>query len=223
MKTRARILACTVAVAVLGAGIWTHAPAPAVQPTTLSFRIGQSFEDVVRASNYAVMQHSNKPRDTADLTGDIFVTEPAVILHFNDPQHGFTLPPTKFAFIGISDNQVVTATTSPMLENLPFDKAVAVLENIQNQFKAGGWQPWETNHSSWFDLSPEGKKRLYARMFEPGVYMQTASLRVPNKYGMTFRLKCAEGCWTHEPPYKFLIDVSVGQDIYGWERGKPLH
>jgi hypothetical protein len=57
-------------------------------------------------------------------------------------------------------------------------------------------------------------------MFEPG-YAQEASLRIPKLYGMTFRLKCTEGCWTREPPYLFLIDVGVGPDTEGWERGDP--
>ena len=105
-----------------------------------------------------------------------------------------------------------------MLNKLPFDEAVAILENLQNQFKAGGWEPWEVDDSTWFDFTPDGKKRLYARMFEPG-YMETQSLRVPKKYGMTFRLWCAEGCMTREPPYLFLIDVGVGSDVYGWEPG----
>ena len=61
-----------------------------------------------------------------------------------------------------------------MLDPLPFDEAVAILENLQNQFKAGGWEPWENDDSTWFDLTPEGKKRLYARMFEPDTCKRTA-------------------------------------------------
>jgi hypothetical protein len=224
MKLRNLAFALAVAVPILGIVVWRHSrsPAPAA-PTVLSFRVGQSFEEVVQASTYPVMEHSNKPSsDDPIQSGETFVTEPAVILRFNDPKHGFTLPPTKFALVGYMDNKIDTVTTSPMLENLSFDESVAVLENLQSQFKAGGWEPWKDDDSTWFDLTPEGKKRLYARMFEPG-YMQTASLRVPEKYGMTIRLKCAEGCWTREPPYKFLIDVSVSDDVFGWEPGKPLH
>lgn len=187
----------------------------------LSFRVGQSFEEVVKASTYPVMEHSNKPSDTRDLAGDIVVSEPAVSLCFDDPQHGFILPPTKFAFIGIEHNVVDTVATSPMLDKLPFDQAVAILENLQNQFKAGGWEPWAGDGSKWFDLTPEGKKRLYQRMFEPG-YEQEAQLRVPKKYEMTFRLHCTDGCWPGEkPPYLFLIDIGLSHDIVGQEPGDP--
>lgn len=138
-----------------------------------------------------------------------------------DYEHGFTLPPTKFAALTFSENQAVSLATSPMLDPLPFEEAVAILENLQNQFKSGGWEPWKENNSTWFDLTPAGKERLYARMFAPG-YMQSTDLRVPKLYSMIFRLKCTEGCWTQEPPYRFLIDIGLGDDIYGWKLGAPM-
>ncbi|MEW6759295.1 MAG: hypothetical protein AB1437_00605 [Pseudomonadota bacterium] len=187
----------------------------------LSFRVGQHFEEVVRASTYPVVQRSLVPGKELDFSGGTFVTEPAVALCFNDPQHGFILPPTKFAFVSYLHNVVVSVSTSPMLDKLPFDQAVTVLENLQDQFKAGGWEPWADDGSTWFDLTPEGKKRLYQRMFEPG-HSQSAELRVPKKYGMTFRLKCADGCWPGEkPPYLFLVDVGLGYDTADRKPGDP--
>lgn len=219
MKRRPLVLACALAAAVLAFGIWKHASAPPPAPTILSFRLGQSFEEVVKASTYPVMQRSAVPEPDTGMAGVTAVTEPAVILCFNDPQHGFVLPPTKFALVGYMDNVVADVSTSPMLDKLPFDQAVAILENLQNQFKAGGWEPWTVDGSKWFDLTPEGKKRLYQRMFEPG-YSQSAELRVPKKYGMVFRLKCMDGCEPGEqPPTLFLIDVGLSGDIVGREPG----
>lgn len=191
-------------------------------PTVLSYRVGQSFEAVVASSTYPVMERSNLPADdpSGDQHGATWVTEPAVIIRFNDPRHGFTLPPTKFAALGFDHNVATTLATSPMLDKLPFDQAVEVLEQLQNQFKTGGWQPYERHRSKWFDLSAEGKKRLYAAMLKHP-YHQQQTLRVPKKYAMTFRFMCAEGCWTREPPYRFLIDIGVGRDVHGWERGDP--
>lgn len=214
MKPRNLALALGVTVAVLGIGVWRHSPAPVTPPTILSFGVGQTFEEVVKASTYPVMEHSSKPSEETRYAGITSVTEPAVILRFSDPQHGFALPPTKFALIGYSDNLVETIATSPMLEKLPFDQAVAILENLQEQFKAGGWEPSQLDGSTWFDLTPDGKKRLYERMLQPG-FSQEASLRVPNKYGMTFRLWCSDGCMEGRPPYLFLIDIGVSRDIEG--------
>lgn len=215
MKLLRLLCALLVAVPAIGIVAWRHSRPPVTAiPTVLSFRVGQTFEEVVKNSTYPIRQHSNPPSDDPMhlQSGETFVTEAAVILHFNDARHGFTLPPTKFALVGYDHNKVTTVSTSPMLDKLPFDEALAVLENLQNQFKAGGWKPWQNDGSAWFDLTPSGKKRLYERMFEPP-YGQSAELRVPKKYAMTFRLQCAEGCWTRQPPYKFLVDVGVGDAL----------
>jgi hypothetical protein len=219
MKRRYRVAAILAGIAAVT--IWWYSRTP--EPTVLAFRLGQTFEQVVKNSTYPAMERSNRPaEDPGDHKfGAIWVTEPAVIIRFTDPKHGFTLPPTKFAGLAFSENQAVSLATSPMLDPLPFDEAVAILENLQNQFKSGGWEPWEENDSTWFDLTPEGKKRLYARMFEPG-YMMWNDLRVPKMYSMIFRLKCSEGCWTREPPYRFLIDIGLGDDFHGWKHGDPM-
>lgn len=216
MKRWYRFLAISAGLLLVAA--WWYSRTP--ETTLLSFRPGQSFEEVVKESTFPVLTRSNLPADSESGWGATWVTEPAVIIRLNDSEHGFILPPTRFAALSFQRNVVATLATSPMLDELPFDEAVAILENLQNQFKASGWEPWTGDDSVWFDLTPEGKKRLYARMFEPG-YMQTAILRIPKLYGMTFRLKCTEGCWTREPPYRFLIDVGVGRDTEGWERGDP--
>jgi hypothetical protein len=217
MKARYRRIA--ILAALIASTIWWHSRTP--EPTILAFRLGQTFEQVVNDSTYPALKRSNKPRDDWDGNkfGAIWVTEPSVIIRFTDPKHGFTLPPTKFAALSFSENQALTLATSPMLDPLPFDDAVAILE-LQNQFKAGGWQPWEKDDSTWFDLTPEGKKRLHARMFESS-YAQEATLRIPKLYAMIFRLKCSEGCWTKEPPYLFLIDIGLGSDVHGREPGEP--
>jgi len=209
----------TIMVGLLVIGIvwYEHIP----EPTVLSFRIGQTFEEVAASSTYPVMERSNRPADDPgnNRFGATWVTKPAVIIHFNDPQHGFTLPPTKFAALGFDENRASTLATSPMLDKLPFDEAVAVLEDLQRQFKAGGWIPFQADGSTWFDFTPQGKKRLFAHLMEHD--MQTVSLYVPKKYGMTFRLWCAKGCVSGKPPYLFMIDIGVGMDTHSWKPGDP--
>ena len=200
-------------------GFWWYNYIP--EPTVLSFRIGQTFEEVAAMSTYPVMERSNRPADDPgnNRFGATWVTKPAVIIRFNDPRHGFILPPTKFAALSYQDNRAATLATSPMLDKLPFDAAIHVLENLQNQFKAGGWIPFEEDGSTWFDFTPEGKKRLFAHLLEHD--MQTVSLYVPKKYGMTFRLWCAKGCISGKPPYRFMIDIGVGMDTHSWKSGDP--
>lgn len=205
-----RLLIALALAVTLGIVLWPERP-PA-PPTVLSFHVGQPFEEVAKNSTFSVMENANIPSGD-NHSGAIWVTEPSVIIRFNDPQHGFTLPPTKFASVFFMDNRAETLSTTPMLDKLPFDEAVAVLANLQKQFKAGGWEPWRTNGHEWFDFSLEGRKQLHEEMFAPG-WSRTEILRVPNKYSMTFRFKCAAGCNTREPPYLFLIDIGLAHDFY---------
>jgi hypothetical protein len=212
-RSRLVVLAAVVATAGLLVAVVAGLRSQQRKVPVLSFRVGQPFDQVVRESSYPVLKaEAGNPAASDHGFGWTDITEP-VILRFNDPVHGFILPPTKFAAMTYMDGNVATVSTTPMLEKLPFDQAVALLAKLQNEFKAGGWEPWKGDDSTWFDLTPEGKKRLYARMFEAG-FLQSTELRVPNKYAMTFRLWCAEGCATREPPYLFLIDVGIGHDTY---------
>jgi hypothetical protein len=201
-------------VAAASAAVWWLNRPPA--QTILSFRIGATFEEVTKNSSYPVATRSNRPADDPSETkfGATWITEPEVTIIFDDPLHGFKLPPTGFGALTYMHNRATTLATSPMVEKVSFDAALTILTDLQRQFRAGGWEPWETNDSMWFDLTLIGKKRLYQKMFEPG-YASTTTLRIPNKYGMTFRLKCVEGCWTREPPYFFLIDIGVSDDVFG--------
>jgi hypothetical protein len=77
MKLRSLVPGIAVAVPVLGAVIWQHSgsPPPAA-PTVLSFRVGQTFEEVVSGSTYPVMKRSNLPIDdpSGDKSGTTWVT-----------------------------------------------------------------------------------------------------------------------------------------------------
>lgn len=178
--------------------------------TVLSLRIGQTFEEVAAGSSYAVMEESNLPSQSELRWGATWVTKPAVVIKFNDPRHGFTLPPTKFAGVNYQENRVVSIETSPMLDKLPFDEAVQVLANLQQQLKTGGWKPWAGNGSKWFDLSPQGRTGLLAGLLS-GPHSEQATLHVPGKYNLMLRIECAAECG-NKTGALFLIDLSIGRD-----------
>ena len=92
-----KIIHLAIPATAITAAIWWHSRPP--EPTVLSFRLGQTFEQVVRNSTYPALENSNRPTDDpgGNKFGATWVTEPAVIIRFTDPKHGFTLPPTKFA------------------------------------------------------------------------------------------------------------------------------
>ena len=186
-------------------------------PTTISVRIGQTFNEVARASTFPVTAASNIPNNSNG-SGATWVTEPAVVIQFNDPEHGFTLPATTFAAIGYMDGKVDDISTSPMLGKLPFDEAATVLARLQRQFQDGGWRPQPNN--VWFDLAPLGREQLRKHVRkESNGFMKTTMLIVPEKYEMTFRLWCAARCDSQIGLDRYLIDIGISQDI-GFERRK---
>jgi hypothetical protein len=198
-----------IALALLAGFTWySYTP----KPTVISVRIGQPFEEVVSGSTFLVRRASNIPTYDEVGFGVTWVKEPAVIIHFNDPKHGFTLPPTTLAAISYLHNKADTIATSPMLNKLSFSQAASQLALLQRQFQAGEWQ-LELN-TDWFDLSPKGRDELheYLRNPESG-YVKTVSLVVPEKYEMTFRIWCVARCDSNLGFDRYLIDIGVGEDI----------
>jgi len=177
------------------------------KPTVLVVRAYMPYDEVVKRSSYPAQAHGMAPR-REDGFGTIDVTEPAVIIKYDDPQIGFELPPTKFAAITFGDSIVESISTSPMLEARRFPEAVEVLAQLQGQFRAAGWVPWKGNESVWFDFSPEGRKALHAELMR---FSQSEQwLIVPShRVGMIFRIKCVDDC-EDEDDARFLIDVGIG-------------
>lgn len=183
------------------------------RPTILSFRIGESFSDVVKKSTFPVVENSTAP-DVLYGFGATWVTKPAVILKFNDPEHGFTLPATMFVVVTYLDGKVITVSTSPMLKKMRFDEAFVVLSKLQEQFKAGGWRPVQSNESVWYDLTPAGRQKLHQDVLDSTKgWAVTQELIVPGLYSMIFRIKCAENCFGEMGPDRYLIDIGLGEDL----------
>lgn len=205
MVTRVRLLRGA-AIVLIGYGAWDYFYEP--KPTILSAHVGKTFEQVAHDSTYPVLERSGGDAPGMQWTD---ITEPSVIIRFSDPQHGFVLPPTTFAAITYEDGKVTTISTSPMLRPLPFDKAIAILTNLQAQFQAGGWQPWAPSESHWYDLSPQGRVRLHHALHDEGWY-PGQELIVPGKYSMIFRIYCKSGCGKDTGLERYLIDVGLGHD-----------
>jgi hypothetical protein len=174
--------------------------------TVLSVGIGETYDNVLKGSTYPVAKNSIPPGNGF---GTIDVDKPAVVIVFNDPDHGFTLPPTKFAGVTFLDGKVLTVTTSPMLEALRFDDAVALVNQLQAEFRHGGWEPIERSGERpplWFDTASAAGLTELRRG-------STRELVVPHKYAMYFNFKCWDQC-SPAPNEKslYLIDVSMGPD-----------
>jgi len=185
-----------------------HAPKAT---TVISAHIGKTYDGVVRDSTFpikakTVIYPSEPPEpDSVWIRG-------SVIVKFDDPEHGFTLPPTKFGLVGFNEWKVTTITTSPMLETLPFDQLIPLLDHVQEMLKSAGWIPKDDNENyTWIKTGSEAdRKALQSLLFRKAV---TATLLIPHKYGMSLIVKCYARCAERDPnTARYLIDVSVGRD-----------
>jgi hypothetical protein len=176
----------------------------------MSLRIGQTFHEVVNGSSFAVMNSSNIPDGSTNGDGATWITQPAVIIHFNDPQYAFTLPPTTFAAVDYMNYRVSTIATSPMLKKLSFNQAYAIADSLQRQFQRGGWQP--ENDTKWLEL--DDKAALHEKLSQNNpAYRNYVELVAPQKYSIIFRFYCSERCDSRIGLDRYLIDVGVGRDF----------
>ena len=179
--------------------------------TVISAHIGKTYEGVARDSTFpikakAVIYPSDPPEP------DSVWLEGSVIVKFDDPKHGFTLPPTKFGLVGFNKWKVTTITTSPMLETLPFDQLIPLLDHIQEMLKSTGWIPKDNDQDySWIKTGTETERNSLQNLLFDKVVV--ATLLIPRKYGMSLVVKCYARCDERDPnTARYLIDVSVGRD-----------
>ena len=178
---------------------------------TIALHIGKPYKDVLRDSTFPVKSETAMRATTPPVEDSTWITRPAIV-KFDDPKHGFTLPPTKFGAIGYNRGRVTTFTTSPMLETLPFDQLIPLLDHVQEMLKSSGWiAEYGDERHSWFKVESESdRSALQSLLFDQAV---SAALLIPHKYGMSLIVKCYARCAERDPnTARYLIDVSVGRD-----------
>ena len=178
---------------------------------TIAIHVGKPYKDVLRDSTFPVKSETAMRATTPPIEDSTWITRPAIV-KFDDPKHGFTLPPTKFGAIGYNRGRVTTFTTSPMLETLPFDQLIPLLDHVQEMLKSSGWiAEYGDERHSWFKVESESdRSALQSLLFDQAV---SAALLIPHKYGMSLIVKCYARCAERDPnTARYLIDVSVGRD-----------
>jgi hypothetical protein len=177
---------------------------------TIALHIGKPYKDVLRDSTFPVKSETAMRATTPPVEDSTWITRPAIV-KFDDPKHGFTLPPTKFGAIGYNRGKVTTFTTSPMLETLPFDQVIPLFINLQEMLKDSGWTLEKIGSNALIKASSEAEKNaLQLLLFK---YAETVIFFIPHKYSLALTIKCYARCNERDvKTAKYLIDVSVGRD-----------
>jgi hypothetical protein len=177
---------------------------------TIDLHIGKPYKDVLRDSTFPVKSETAMRATTPQVEDSTWITRPAIV-KFDDPKHGFTLPPTKFGAIGYNRGKVTTFTTSPMLETLPFDQVIPLFNNLQEMLKDSGWTLEKIGSNALIKASSEAEKNaLQLLLFK---HAETVIFFIPHKYSLALTIKCYARCNERDvKTAKYLIDVSVGRD-----------
>ena len=177
---------------------------------TIALHIGKPYKDVLRDSTFPVKSETAIRATTPPIEDSTWITRPAIV-KFDDPKHGFTLPPTKFGAIGYNRGKVTTFTTSPMLETLPFDQVIPLFNNLQEMLKDSGWTLEKIGSNALIKASSEAEKNaLQLLLFK---HAETVIFFIPHKYSLALTIKCYARCNERDvKTAKYLIDVSVGRD-----------
>lgn len=178
----------------------------------LAVHIGKPYESVVTDSTFPVLRKTAIYPSDPPHPSSTWVSSP-VVIRFDDPKHGFTLPATLFGAVGFDDWKVSTLTTSPMLETLPFEQAIELLSELQKTFKQAGWVPETAEGNDWLKTETQKDKALLqAKLFDQ---LDGVILLIPNKYSLILHIKCYARCDERNPETaKYLIDVGLGEDHF---------
>jgi hypothetical protein len=178
----------------------------------LALHIGKPYAALVKDSTFPVKRKTAVYPSEPPEVDSTWISSPVVIT-FDDPEHGFTLPETIYGAVGYSKGKVNGITTSPMVETLPFSQTAKLLGELQSMFKKTGWIPELAESNDWIKVSSDEEKRqLQAKLFDQA---DGVILLIPNKYSLLLHIKCYARCDERDAETaKYLIDIGLSRDHF---------
>lgn len=178
----------------------------------LILHIGKPYAALVEDSTFPVNRKTSVYPSAPPEVDSTWISSPVVIT-FDDPEHGFTLPETIYGAVGYSKGKVDGITTSPMVETLPFPQTAKLLDDLQSMFKKTGWTPEPVEGNDWIDVSSDEEKRqLQAKLFDQA---DGVILLIPNKYSLLLHIKCYARCDERDAETaRYLIDIGLSRDHF---------
>jgi len=196
IKARWRI-AC--AILGLAAGWGIYAVIRPVDEVVLA--LGEPYEQVRQQSR------STLPAATPYNTVSLYVRRPA-ILRFSDPQYGFVTPAAKFLLVfADSDGKVADLVLSPQVETLPLDGAMAILVDLQDQFRRGGWRPFRAADDRPIEDTSARRTEI------ENCLAPTSRWQADDKYQVSLNIRCFRS--DNRPNDKrYLITLDLGPPVF---------
>jgi hypothetical protein len=179
---------------------------------TLYAHVGKPYAEVVKDSTFPIERQTAVYPSEPPEVDSTWISSPVVIT-FDDPEYGFTLPKTIYGAVSYNKGKVDGITTSPMVETLPFAQTAKLLGELQSLFKKMGWTPESVEGNDWIKVSSEEEKRqLQAKLFDQA---EGVILLIPKKYSLLLHIKCYVRCdERNSDTARYLIDIGLSRDHF---------
>ncbi|WP_233804211.1 flagellar biosynthesis sigma factor [Paraburkholderia sp. HP33-1] len=167
----------------------------------VALTLGEPYEQVRRQS------HSTLPSLTEENSINLYVRRPA-IFRLTDPRYGFATPAAKFLSLYANQQGNVTLVTlSPQVETLPLDESMAILTDLQNQFRRGGWTPLHSSTNRPIEDTPGTRNAIRA------CNAPTTRWQADNKYQVSLNIRCFR---TDDRPNdeRYLITLDLNFPVF---------
>lgn len=159
--------------------------------------LGQPYEQVRTQSR------STLPPIQPNAAWGGYVLRPAKF-RFADSRFGLTTPPAKFLNVGYDNHgNVWSVSLSPQVETLPLDESMAILTDLQNQFRRGGWKPFHSSTNRPIEDTQTARDAIRA------CNAPTTRWQADNKYQVSLNIRCFRtDDRPNEERYLITLDLS---------------
>jgi hypothetical protein len=166
------------------------------EPAEIALVIGEPYETMRQRSSADIAPH---------LPGHAWYNTPKTDarLRFIDSEYGFVTPPARFFTVIFDDGIISGVRMSPQIEPLPYDGAIKIVLDLQNQWRKAGWKPIQgyqplTNTS-------ESRDRLHRMKGGAG----TTYWKAGDKYQITLNLgRFKDDKYPDEERYLITLAIS---------------
>jgi hypothetical protein len=164
--------------------------------------IGEPYEQVRQQSR------STLPAIEPNAHWGGYVSRPAR-LRFVDRQYGFVSPVAKFLVVNYDNKgNVDSVTLSPQVATLHLDDAMAILVDLQDQLRRGGWKPFRVNRSPPIEDTRITRAQI-RRCDAPTSYWQGGA-----NYQVLLNIRCFRS--DNRPnDERYLITLDLGPPVFG--------
>ncbi|WP_341238040.1 hypothetical protein [uncultured Limnobacter sp.] len=152
------------------------------------------------------MQARSTAEIADDIPDEIWYRTPKELayLRFADSEYGFKTPPAKFFMVGFNRGKIDSIRMSPQVEPLPFQEALDIVLDLQNQWRKSGWELDEPEEFPAYDDTPVWHEAL----------KKCAALSTHWNAGKLYQLMVAIDCYedSRYPDNKgYLVTISMGK------------